>query len=145
MPIIIIFFIVVSLLLPEPTYSGPENVVYFRSLTTLEETLKENKQQTVWFVCFYTVWNPTCANFAPIFSQLSVKYAFCILKNHLNYNVQYGWVLYTFSLIGSKKFWVKHVDDGVLAKLYSTNSKFWKINILVNWYYGKDYFRKNTD
>lgn len=67
-------------MLPEPTYSGPENVVYFRSLITLDEALKENKQQTVWLVCFYTVWNPTCANFAPIFSQLSVKYVF-VIKN----------------------------------------------------------------
>ncbi|KAL5238180.1 hypothetical protein ACI65C_005590 [Semiaphis heraclei] len=72
--------IVVSLCLPEPTYSGPENVVYFRSLATLEEALKENKQHTVWLVCFYTVWNPTCANFAPIFSQLSVQYDTKYLK-----------------------------------------------------------------
>ncbi|XP_050529913.1 thioredoxin-related transmembrane protein 2 homolog [Daktulosphaira vitifoliae] len=68
------FVIVLSFILPEPTYSGPENVIYFRSLSSLEDALKENKQQTVWLICFYTVWNPTCAHFAPIFSKLSVEY-----------------------------------------------------------------------
>jgi len=76
-------FIVVSLCLPEPTYSGPENVLYFRSLATLEEALKENKQHTVWLVCFYTVWNPTCAHFAPIFSQLSVQYVLIMKKKKI--------------------------------------------------------------
>ncbi|VVC41306.1 Hypothetical protein CINCED_3A005275 [Cinara cedri] len=75
-----VIIIVICLLLPEPTFSGPENVVYFRSLSTLKETLNENKPHTVWLVCFYTVWNPTCANFAPIFSQLSVEYDSKYLK-----------------------------------------------------------------
>ncbi|CAH1732879.1 hypothetical protein AGLY_014447 [Aphis glycines] len=72
--------IAVSLCLPEPTYSGPENVLYFRSLATLEEALKEDKQHNVWLICFYTVWNPSCANFAPIFSKLSVEYDTKYLK-----------------------------------------------------------------
>ncbi|XP_060848344.1 thioredoxin-related transmembrane protein 2 homolog [Rhopalosiphum padi] len=72
--------IAVSLCLPEPTYSGPENVLYFRSLATLEEALKEDKQHNVWIICFYTVWNPTCATFAPIFSKLSVEYDTKYLK-----------------------------------------------------------------
>jgi len=72
--------IVFSLLLQEPTYSGPENVVYFKSLATLEESVKQDKQHTVWLVCFYTIWNPTCNNFAPIFSQLSIEYNTKYLK-----------------------------------------------------------------
>lgn len=72
-------------MLPEPTYSGPENVLYFRSLATLEESLKENKQHTVWLVCFYTVWNPMCANFAPIFSKLSVEYVSNSIKKKTKY------------------------------------------------------------
>ncbi|XP_050425505.1 thioredoxin-related transmembrane protein 2 homolog [Adelges cooleyi] len=71
--------IIITFVLPAPTYSGPENVVYFRSLASLEETLRDDKY-TVWIVCFYTTWNPSCANFAPIFSQLSVEYDTKYLK-----------------------------------------------------------------
>jgi len=49
-------------------------------LATLEEALKEDKQHNVWIICFYTVWNPTCATFAPIFSKLSVEYVLIINK-----------------------------------------------------------------
>lgn len=66
------------LLLPEPTYEGPENVVYFTG-PSLEEELKRDTRIT-WLVTFYTVWNPTCVNFAPIFSELSVKYGLDNLK-----------------------------------------------------------------
>jgi hypothetical protein len=60
------------MLLPEPTYSGPENVVYFRTAGGLEEELQRDKRIT-WLVVFYTVWNPSCTNFAPIFAQLSAQ------------------------------------------------------------------------
>lgn len=66
------------LLLPEPTYEGPENVVYFTG-PNLEEELKRDTRVT-WLIAFYTVWNPTCVNFAPIFSELSVKYGLDNLK-----------------------------------------------------------------
>lgn len=72
--------------MPEPTYSGPTNVLYFRSTDSLEKILKENKKDT-WIICFYTVWNPLCANFAPIFSQLSVEYV--QLKKKYNYTIFY--------------------------------------------------------
>ncbi|XP_054714310.1 thioredoxin-related transmembrane protein 2 homolog [Uloborus diversus] len=60
------------LLLPEPTYEGPENVVYFTG-QSLEEELKRDTRVT-WLITFYTVWNSNCVNFAPIFSEMSVKY-----------------------------------------------------------------------
>jgi len=62
-----------GLLLPEPAYSGPDNVIYFRGASSLEEELLRDKRN-VWVVAFYTVWNPACVNFAPIFAKLSTDY-----------------------------------------------------------------------
>lgn len=71
-----VVFILSALILPEPTYSGPENVTYFRTATALDDELQQQKekQQVVWLVCFYCVWQPSCVNFAPIFSELSAEY-----------------------------------------------------------------------
>ncbi|KFM67437.1 Thioredoxin-related transmembrane protein 2-like protein, partial [Stegodyphus mimosarum] len=66
------------LLLPEPTYEGPENVVYFTG-PSLEEELKRDTRVT-WLITFYTVWNSNCVNFAPVFAELSVKYGLDNLK-----------------------------------------------------------------
>ncbi|KAF5291598.1 hypothetical protein FQA39_LY14320 [Lamprigera yunnana] len=68
-----IIVILMGLLLPEPAYSGPDKVIYFRGAGSLEEELRCNKG-VVWVVAFYTVWNSACANFAPIFAQLSSDY-----------------------------------------------------------------------
>ncbi|GJQ81322.1 hypothetical protein Trydic_g20534 [Trypoxylus dichotomus] len=68
-----IVFVVTAFFLPEPTYSGPDKVVYFRGVNGLEEELSRDKK-IVWLVAFYTVWNPACVNFAPTFAELSVKY-----------------------------------------------------------------------
>ena len=59
------------MVLPESSYSGPENVIYFRG-ASLEEELKRDKK-TTWIVAFYTVWSPSCVNFAPTFAKLSAK------------------------------------------------------------------------
>ncbi|KDR21125.1 Thioredoxin-related transmembrane protein 2-like protein, partial [Zootermopsis nevadensis] len=74
-----ILFILFGMLLPEPTYSGPENVVYFRTAAGLEEELERDKRIT-WLVVFYTVWNPSCTNFAPTFAKLSAQYVLDNLK-----------------------------------------------------------------
>lgn len=66
-------FILGAMLIPEPTYAGPENVTYFRTQTGLQDELERDRRIT-WVVTFYTVWNPACINFAPIFSQLSAEY-----------------------------------------------------------------------
>jgi len=63
---------VVGLLFPEPTYKGPENVTYFRG-NDMDEELKREKK-IVWIVEFYTAWNPSCVNFAPIYADLSNQY-----------------------------------------------------------------------
>ncbi|XP_053695414.1 thioredoxin-related transmembrane protein 2 homolog [Sabethes cyaneus] len=72
-------FILVALTLPEPTYSGPDNVVYLRSENGLDEELERDKRVN-WVVTFYTVWNPACANFAPIIAELSAEYSLPNLK-----------------------------------------------------------------
>ncbi|GAB0092174.1 Thioredoxin-related transmembrane protein 2 homolog [Sergentomyia squamirostris] len=101
-------FILLALILPEPTYSGPENVVYFRGLQTLEEELERDKR-VVWFIEFYTVWNPACVNFAPVFAQLSSEY-------HLD-NFKFGKVdLGRFPEAG-KKF---HISDSSLSRQLPT-------------------------
>ena len=60
------------LCLPEPTYSGPENVTYFRGLQALEDELNQDRN-VAWLVAFVTMWNPACNNFAPTFAQLSAE------------------------------------------------------------------------
>lgn len=70
---------VMGLLLPEPAYSGPDNVIYFHGPNSLEEELARDKR-IVWVVAFYTVWNPACVNFAPIFAQLSTDFGLENLK-----------------------------------------------------------------
>ncbi|XP_022127371.1 thioredoxin-related transmembrane protein 2 homolog [Pieris rapae] len=63
-----------ALLLPEPTYSGPELVTYFRGAQIFEDELKHHKN-TTWIVCLYAAWHPACVNFAPVFSELSASYS----------------------------------------------------------------------
>lgn len=72
-------FTVCGLILPEPTYSGPDNVVYFRGVNGLDDELMRDPKCT-WLVTFYTVWNPACVNFAPVFAELSTKYTLDNLK-----------------------------------------------------------------
>lgn len=67
-------FILLGMVLTEPTYKGPEVVTYFRTQNSLDEELNRDKKIT-WIVAFYAVWNPACVNLAPIFSQLSAEYA----------------------------------------------------------------------
>lgn len=66
-----------ALLLPEPTYSGPDKVIYFQGAQGLEDELNRDKKCS-WFVTFYTAWNPACVTFAPVFAQMSVE---CALDN----------------------------------------------------------------
>ncbi|XP_018333801.1 thioredoxin-related transmembrane protein 2 homolog [Agrilus planipennis] len=68
-----ILFILSALCLPEPTYSGPDKVIYFRDAKGLEDELNRDKKK-VWLVTFYTMWNPNCVSFAPTFAKLSNEY-----------------------------------------------------------------------
>lgn len=71
--VFLVVFVVLAMILPEPTYKGPENVIYFRNPQIFEEELVRDKRIT-WMICFYTVWNPSCVHFASIFSQISSEY-----------------------------------------------------------------------
>ncbi|KAI2804793.1 hypothetical protein RDWZM_008087 [Blomia tropicalis] len=66
------------LLLPEPTYTGPENISYFKG-TDLEEEIESDKR-VVWIVELYTAWSPPCIDFSHIYSELSNKYSLNNLK-----------------------------------------------------------------
>lgn len=65
--------VLVGMVLPEPSYRGPEHITYFRNAQVFEEELVRDKR-TSWLICFYTVWNPSCVNFAPVFAELSAEY-----------------------------------------------------------------------
>ncbi|XP_016988203.1 thioredoxin-related transmembrane protein 2 homolog [Drosophila rhopaloa] len=65
--------VLVGMVLPEPSYRGPEHITYFRNAQVLEEELVRDKR-TSWLICFYTVWIPSCVNFAPIYAELSAEY-----------------------------------------------------------------------
>jgi len=73
------FFLLQGLLLPQPTYSGPQKILYFRDGKTFKEEISREKKST-WIIEFYTAWNPSCVNFAPVFAELSEKYALDNLK-----------------------------------------------------------------
>jgi thiol-disulfide isomerase/thioredoxin len=66
-------FSVHLLLLPEPSYEGPENVTYFRG-SDLEEELERDKR-TVWLIELYTTWSPPSIEFSSVFSEISAKYS----------------------------------------------------------------------
>lgn len=66
------------LLLPEPTYDGPENVYYFKG-ADLEEEL-ESDRRVVWLIELCTAWSPPCIEFANVFAELSAKYSLNNLK-----------------------------------------------------------------
>ena len=73
-----LLFTLQAMLLPEPTYKGPESIVYFRA-AGLDEELSRDPRVT-WLVTFYAAWSPSCVNFSPIFSQLSAQYSLPNLK-----------------------------------------------------------------
>ena len=76
--IYLFLFVLQAMLLPEPTYKGPENIVYFRN-NTLSEELNRDKN-VVWMITFYAAWSPACIDFASIFSKLSSEYGLPNLK-----------------------------------------------------------------
>ncbi|MCL4126301.1 UNVERIFIED_CONTAM: hypothetical protein GTU68_048878 [Idotea baltica] len=76
--IYVVLVLVHLLVVGEPVYKGPENVVYF-DVNGPEEELKMDKN-TYWLITFYASWNPACGKLAPIFSKLSLEYSLPNLK-----------------------------------------------------------------
>lgn len=106
--IYLLVFVVMAMLLPEPTYKGPEHVTYFRNAQSFEEELTREKRIT-WVVCFYTNWNPSCVNFASIFSQLSAEY-------HLE-NLRFGKIDVGRFPDSAQKY---NINDGSLSRQLPT-------------------------
>jgi len=75
----LLLFILQAILLPEPTYKGPEKIIYFRS-NGLKEELELRADGLTWVVAFYAAWSPACINFAPVFSKISSAYNLPNLK-----------------------------------------------------------------
>ncbi|CAG2169482.1 unnamed protein product [Oppiella nova] len=61
------------LVLPEPSYEGPEDISYFRGEDFTQEL--ENDKRVVWLIELYTAWSPPCIDFSSVFSELSGKYS----------------------------------------------------------------------
>ena len=80
-PLLGVVYIVFCLLhiafLPEPAYSGPDYITYFRG--DLDEELNRDRRVT-WLVEFYAAWQPSCVSFANTFAELSGKYTLDNLK-----------------------------------------------------------------
>ncbi|KHN88683.1 Thioredoxin-related transmembrane protein 2 -like protein [Toxocara canis] len=71
--IYVLLCIVHAVLFPEPAYTGPEKITYFNG-TELYDEVQRNKRVT-WLVQFYTTWSPECKHIAPVFAQLSDRFA----------------------------------------------------------------------
>lgn len=69
-----ILVILCGLLLPEPTYQGPENITYIHGEKGLKDEIQRDTKVT-WLIAFYTAWSPPCVTLAPVFAQLSAEYA----------------------------------------------------------------------
>jgi len=74
----LLFFTLQGMMLPEPTYKGPEKIVYFRDSGLQEELQRDIK--VTWIVTFYAAWSPACLNFSHIFSKISSDYSLPNLK-----------------------------------------------------------------
>jgi len=74
----LLLFTIQAMLLPEPTYKGPENIVYFRA-SGLDDELQRDPRAN-WLVCFYAAWSPSAVNFSPIFAKISANYGLPNLK-----------------------------------------------------------------
>ena len=75
-----------ALLLPQPSYNGPQRITYFNDVKTFREEVSKAKKG-YWLIEFYTLWNSSCVDFASIFAELSHKY------DCLYYYIQYSIVL----------------------------------------------------
>jgi thiol-disulfide isomerase/thioredoxin len=73
-----LLFLLQGMLLPEPTYKGPENIVYFSGTSLGEELARDTK--VVWMITFYAAWSPSCINFTHVFAKLSADYNLPNLK-----------------------------------------------------------------
>ena len=65
--------VVLFIAFPEPSYSGPDKVTYFRA-SGLDEAMAQNPKK-VYLVEFFAVWSPECSRMSAAYSKLSLRYA----------------------------------------------------------------------
>uniref|UniRef100_A0A8R1DJ24 Thioredoxin domain-containing protein n=1 Tax=Caenorhabditis japonica TaxID=281687 RepID=A0A8R1DJ24_CAEJA len=70
--------LVITVLCPEPAYTGPEQITYFQGDQLYEELAKN--RNTIWVIQFFTTWSPECKHVHPVFAELSEKYTLSNLK-----------------------------------------------------------------
>ncbi|OQR74808.1 thioredoxin-related transmembrane protein 2-like [Tropilaelaps mercedesae] len=95
------------MVLPEPTYTGPDRNVYFTT-QTLEEELQRDKR-VVWIIEFFALWSPPCINFASDFRYLSGKYTL--------ENLRFGKIDVTRNPEAAEKY---HINTSTLSKQLPT-------------------------
>ena len=64
--------VILFIAFPEPSYSGPDNISYFRA-SGLDEALLQNPKK-VYLVEFFAVWSPECSRISNTFAKLSLRY-----------------------------------------------------------------------
>ncbi|KAL5016351.1 hypothetical protein ScPMuIL_005940 [Solemya velum] len=74
----VVFCLLQFIFLPQPSYSGPEYITYFRG-PNLAETIQREKK-TTWIIEFYAAWSPPCVTFSGVFSEVSSSYHMDNLK-----------------------------------------------------------------
>ena len=73
-----LFCLLLFVAFPEPSYTGPEKITYFRG-QALDEQLLHHPDET-WIVEFFAPWSPPCNRVASTFANLSLKYDHSHLK-----------------------------------------------------------------
>ncbi|XGW17168.1 hypothetical protein V3C99_002072, partial [Haemonchus contortus] len=71
--IYLLIVVVVTVLVPEPIYSGPEKITYFQGVELFDELNKDRK--SIFIIQFYTTWSPECKHATPVFAQLSERFS----------------------------------------------------------------------
>ncbi|RCN30928.1 thioredoxin [Ancylostoma caninum] len=71
--IYLLIVVAITVVVPEPVYTGPENVTYFQGSELFEELDKDRKSFFV--IQFYTTWSPDCKHVTPVFAQLSDRFS----------------------------------------------------------------------
>ncbi|EFO98618.1 hypothetical protein CRE_20213 [Caenorhabditis remanei] len=70
--------LIVTVLFPEPAYTGPEQVTYFQGEQLFEELTRN--RNTVWVIQFFTTWSQECRHTTPVFAELSQKFTLPNMK-----------------------------------------------------------------
>jgi thiol-disulfide isomerase/thioredoxin len=71
-----LFFLVLSLLYPQPVFRGESRLVNLTP-AALAHILKEQaneKMKMKWLIVFFAPWAPQCVHLEPVFAEISMKY-----------------------------------------------------------------------